>query len=159
MHPSDVPESRPAVAVSIADGIATVILEPHTAEMSDEVNQSLLDAARVRIFIDARVQAKLSRPPLVPAKATDYPADTLAFLVRNADLICAMVVDCREDEPPDEIEKIFAAFDTKETEDSRWAIRLFTDEPWSWGDHIALHRTKGAVCLASPIYKTDTAVA
>jgi hypothetical protein len=150
--PPPAPELLPAVAVSIADGIATVILEPHTAEMSEEVKTSLLNAERVRVFIDARTGAKFSRPAFGPVKATDYPADTLAFLVHHADLICALVVDC-EDAGPDEIEKIFAAFDTREVEDCRWVIRLFTDEPSSWDEHIEMYRSKGSVCLTSPIYE------
>jgi hypothetical protein len=134
-----------------------VILEPFTAEMKSETKTSLLDAKHVRIFIDSRTNTKFRRPVSGPVKATDYPSDTLAFLVRHADLICAMAVDCPEDASPAEIEKIFAAFDTPETENSRWAIRLFTDEPQSWGDHIAMHRPREAVCLTSPIYKDDEA--
>jgi hypothetical protein len=87
------PALLPAIAVSIADGIATVILEPHTAEMSEEVKTSLLNAERVRVFIDARTGAKLSRPVFGAVKATDCPPETLAFLVQHADLICALVVD------------------------------------------------------------------
>ena len=151
------PALLPAIAVSIADGIATVILEPHTAEMSEEAKAALLAADRVRVFIDARTNAHLSRLAFGPVKATDYPADTLAFLVHHADLICAKVVDCPDNAPPDEIEKIFAAFDSEEVEDCRWAIRLFMDEPSSWGEHIEMYRPRDAVCLTSPIYKDEVA--
>ena len=155
--PPPAPEVLPAIAVSIADGLATVILEPHTAEMSEEVKTSLLGADRVRVFIDARTGAKFSRPVFGAVKATDCPPDTLAFLVQHADLICALVVDCPEDARPDEIEKIFAAFDTRDVEDCRWVIRLFTDEPSSWEEHIEMYRSEGSVCLTSPIYKDDVA--
>jgi hypothetical protein len=153
--PPAAPVPLPAIAVSIADGLATVILEPHTAEMSEEVKTSLLNADRVRIFIDARNNAHLSRPACGPVKAADYPADTLAFLVHHADLICAGVVDCPDDASPDEIEKILAAFDSEEVEDCRWAIRLFTDEPSSWGEHIEMYRPRHAVCLTAPIYESE----
>jgi hypothetical protein len=162
MQSSDVfdaaaPESLPAIAVSIDDGIATVILEPHTAELGKQAKAALLAAERVRIFIDARTNANLPRPGSGPVKATDYPPHTLAFLVSHADLICAMTVDSPEGASPDKIEKMFAAFDGDEVESCRWAIRLFTDAPQSWGEHIGMYRPRDSVCLTSPIYKNDVA--
>jgi hypothetical protein len=155
-HSDDLAKPLP-VAVSIADGIATVILEPHAAEISEETRSALLAAERVRIFIDSRSNAKFSKPVSRPVDAADYPPDTLRFLVHHADLICAMAVTCPEDASPDEIEKMFAAFDSEEVEDCRWAIRLFADAPQSWGEHIAMCRPRGSVCLTSPIYKDDAA--
>src|SRR5258707_354546 len=111
--PPMAPVGLPPVAVTIEEGVATVLLEAHTRELSEEAKAALLAAERVRIFIDARTGAKFSRPVSGPVKATDYPPDTLALLVQHADLICALVVDCPEDARPDEIEKIFAAFDSE----------------------------------------------
>ena len=134
-----------------------MILEPHAAEISEETKSALLAAERVRIFIDSRSNAKLSKSISGPIYVDDYPPETLKFLVHHADLICAMAVTCPEDATPDDVEDMFAAFDGEEVEVSRWAIRLFTDAPQSWGEHIGMYRPRESVCLTSPIYKDDVA--
>jgi hypothetical protein len=143
MQPAENTASPPAVAVSIEDGVATVLLEPFTAEMTAETKGALLAADRVRVFIDASI-ATNTRPGFGPVKSTDYPADTLGFLISNANLICGMVSDCGPGASLAEIEKMFARFDSEEVENSRWAIRLFTDEPWELGEHVSLYRPSAA---------------
>jgi hypothetical protein len=154
--PPPAPTLLPPVAVTIEDGVATITLEPHTAELTSDVKVAVLGAERVRVFIDARTNANLSRPVCAPIKITDYAPDTLSFLVQHADLICAAIVDCRKDATPCEIEKIMSQFDGREAEDSRFVIRFFTDRPWDFGEYVELHRPKAKVRLASPSYNDDT---
>ena len=106
------------------------------------------------MFIDARSNAAFSKPLTSPVKIADYPQATLAFLIGNADLICALVDDCRKPAHGNSIEEANAVFDVQ-AEDPRWVVRLYTNEPWD--AFIVPHRPTGACCLASPIYESEAA--
>lgn len=138
----------PAVAVSIENGCATVLFEPFK-EMPAETRGALLACDCVRVFIDAST-ATNTRPGLPPIRLADYHADTLGFLIEHATLICGVVFDCGPDASPAEIEKRFASFDTEEVENSKWAVRIFTDEPWDLGEHVSLYRPAGGADTSSP---------
>jgi hypothetical protein len=135
----------PAVAVSITDDLATVTLEPHTAELSDETKAAIVAANRTRVFLDART-----------LKPADYPQDTLAFLFSNATLVCVMALDCSKPDTEADVEAAHAIFDTR-AEDSPWVVRLFNDAPGDWGDFIEKHRPRWQHCLTWPTYDAEPA--
>jgi hypothetical protein len=66
-----------------------------------------------------------------------------------------MVLDRHKPDAPGDIEAGLATFDTRDTEDSPWVVRLLTDSPWDWGAFISKHRPPGAYWLASPVYDAD----
>ena len=105
----------PAVAVSVADNVAAITLEPHSAELSEETRASIVAAERQRIFIDAR-----------GLRPGDYPEDTLAFLFSNATLVCVMALDSSN--PDVDVEAAHAIFDPR-AEDSRWVVRTLQRRP------------------------------
>jgi hypothetical protein len=142
----------PANAVSIADGLAAIILEPHTRELTEAEKAAVIRAERVRVFIDARADAPLSRPLLGPVKIADYPPKSLLFCIQNADLICVGVVAGRTESSSDEIESLLSQFDGKDIEDCKFVIRLVTDAPFELGDYISLHRPTVPFRVASPGY-------
>ena len=107
----------PPNAVSIADELAVVVLEPHTLELTEAEKTAILAAKRIRGFIDGRATANLSRPVSAPTQISDYPADTLRFCLQHASLVCVGVVDCREDSTAGEIESLLRQFDGKDIED------------------------------------------
>ena len=155
---SVVPVPLPAPAVSIADGVATITLEPHTAELNADTTAAIVAADRVRVFIDARSDAPFSKATAGGmVKTADYPQETLAFLISHATLVCVMVLDCSKPDAARDVEATQAIFDTRATEDAPWVVRLYTDSPWDWGDFITKHRPVGAHCLASPIYEEESA--
>lgn len=135
----------PAIAVSIADSVAAVTIEPHTAELSEETKAAIVAANRQRVFIDAR--------GLEPGA---YPQEALAFLFSNATLVCARALDCRKSGAEDDIEASHAIFD-EQAENSSWVVRLFTDSPRAWGEFIEKHRPLGGHCLAWPTYDPEPA--
>jgi hypothetical protein len=151
------PARLPAPAASIADGIATVTLEPHTAELREDTKAAIMAADRVRVFIDARSDAPFSKAMATPVTTADYPQETLAFLISHATLVCVMVLDCSKPDAAGDVEATQAIFDTRATENAPWVVRLYTDSPWDWGDFITKHRPVGAHCLASPIYEEESA--
>jgi hypothetical protein len=134
-----------AIAVSIDDRVATVTLEPGTAEFSEETKAAIVAADMQRVFIDAR-----------GLKPADYPEDSLAFLFREATLVCAMGLDCSKPGAEDDIEATHAIFDAR-AEGSLWVVRLFTDCPGEWGDFVQQHRPVGRHCLAWPTYDPEPA--
>jgi hypothetical protein len=157
MHPSNsvmlspAPQAPlPANAVSIAEDLAVVVLEPHTRELTEAEKAAILAAQRIRVFIDGRATANLSRPASAPPHISDYPADTLRFCVQHATLICVGVVDCRNESSADEIESLLRQFDGKDVEDSHFVIRMLTDAPFDVGDYISLHRPYVPFRVASP---------
>jgi hypothetical protein len=157
MQPSDVvmlsaaPQAAlPASAVSIADNLAVVVLEPHARDLTKAEKTAILAAKRIRVFIDGRATANLSRPLSAPIQLSHYPADTLRFCVEHATLICVGVVDCRKESSADEIESLLRQFDGKDVEDSRFVIRMLTDAPFDVGDYISLHRPYVPFRVASP---------
>lgn len=135
----------PAIAVSVADNVAMVTIEPHTAELSEETKAAIVAANRQRVFIDAR--------GLEPGA---YPQEALAFLFSNATLVCARALDCRKSGAEDDIEASHAIFD-EQAENSSWVVRLFTDSPRAWGEFIEKHRPLGGHCLAWPTYDPEPA--
>jgi len=130
----------PAIAVSIDDRVATVTLEPGTAEFSEETKAAIVAADMQRVFVDARGM-----------KPADYPQEALAFLFREATLVCTMALDCSKPGAEDDIEATHKIFDTR-AEDSSWVVRLFTDYPGEWGAFVDQHRPVGKHCLAWPTY-------
>lgn len=135
----------PAIAVSIVDNVATVTIEPRTAEFSDETKAAIVAADMQRVFIDAR-----------GLKPADYPQESLALLFREATLVCAMGLDCSKPGAEDDIAATHAIFDAR-AEDSPWVVRLFTDSPREWGSFIEKHRPVGRHCLAWPTYDSEPA--
>jgi hypothetical protein len=133
----------PAIAVSIDDRVATVTIEPRTAEFSEETKASIVAADMQRVFIDAR-----------GLKPVDYPQEALAFLFSNATLVCAMALDCSKPGAEDDIEATHAIFDAR-AENSSWVVRLFTDYPGEWGDCIEQQRPVGRHCLPWPTYDPE----
>jgi len=146
---------KPAIAVSIADGVASVTLEPDTAELSADMKAAILAAGRVRVFIDARGDAP-SNAMARPVRAADYPSETLALLIRRATLVGVMVPDCTKPDTAADIEAGLKTFD-QEAENSPWVVRVVTDSPWEWGELIQRNRPWGTYCLASPIYEAEPA--
>jgi hypothetical protein len=142
----------PAVAVSFADDLATITLEPHTAELSEETKAAVCAASRTRVFLDAR-----------GLKPADYPEDTLAFLLSNAALVCVMAIEPPQirnvvagrvfplecSKPEADVEAAHALFD-RQAEDSPWVVRLFNDAPRAWSEFIEQHRPVGQHCLVWP---------
>jgi hypothetical protein len=125
----------PAVAVSIADSLAMVTLEPHTAELSEDIKAAIVAADRQRVFIDARY-----------LKPADYPQEALAFLFSNATLVCARALDCGKPGAEDDIE---AAHNIRHARGKfilgRKAFHRF---PWRMG---RLHRKTSARGTALPL--------
>ncbi|OSI69928.1 hypothetical protein [Bradyrhizobium canariense] len=153
---SQVPHAPlPAIALSIAEGIATITLEPHVRELTASEKKAVLAANRIRVFIDGRVAGNLSRKPPAPIKLSDYPADTLRFCFQHATLVCVGVVDCRKEQSADDVESLLRRFDGKDVEDSRFVIRMLTDAPYDVGDYISRHRPYVPFRIASPHY-TET---
>ncbi len=155
MQPSEetsphlVPNALPANHLSIENGVAVLVVEPFTRELTEAEKASILGAKRARIFIDQRVEARLSRPLVSPIKIEDYPPDALRFCIQHATLICVGVVDCRKKSTVDEIEALLAKFDGKDTEDQRVVIRMLTDAPFDVADYVSLHRPYAPFLLAS----------
>jgi hypothetical protein len=147
----------PANALSIADNVAVLVLEPFTRELTEAEKVNILAAERVRVFVDSRVAAKLSRPVLAPIQLSDYPADTLKFCVDHADYIGVGVIDCSEASPPDEIEALLAQFDGRDVYDRRFVIRVLSDSPFDLGDYLSINRPSVPFRLASPHYAEGTA--
>jgi hypothetical protein len=152
-----VESARPANALSITDNVAVLVLEPFTRELTEAEKADILAAERVRVFVDSRVDANLSRPVSAPIKLTDYPADTMKFCVDNADYVGVGVLDCSKASLPEEIESIMAQFDSRDVDDRRFVIRVLSDSPFDLGDYLSIHRPSVPFGLASPNYAEDTA--
>jgi hypothetical protein len=152
-----VESARPANALSITENMAVVVLEPFTRDLTEAEKLAILAAERVRVFVDSRIDANLSRPVSAPIKMTDYPTNTLRFFVDHADHICIGVVDHSRKSCPNEIEALLAQFDGKGIEDCRFVIRMLTDSPFDLGDYVALSRPSVPLRVASPRYMEDTA--
>jgi hypothetical protein len=152
-----VESARPANALSITENMAVLVLEPFTRGLTEAEKVAILAAERVRVFVDSRVDANLSRPVSAPIKINDYPSDTLRFFVDHADHICVGVVDHSRKSCPNEIEALLAQFDGEDTEDCRFVIRVLTDSPFELGDYFALHRPSVTLRVASPHHAEDTA--
>ena len=135
----------PAIAVSFDEGVATIVLERNTAELSEETKAAIVAADMQRVFIDA-----------CGFKPVDYPQEALAFLFRSATLVCAMALDCSDTGPKDDIAAAHTIFDAR-AEHSRWVVRLFTNSLREWGQFIKKHRPVGQHCLAWPTYDPEPA--
>ena len=139
------PRCAPSIAVSISDDVATVTVEPRTADLCEKTKAAIEAAKLKRVFIDAR-----------GLKPADYPENSLAFLFREATLVCAMTLDCSKPGAEDDIKATHAIFDAR-AENSPWVVRLFTDSPREWGEFIEKHRPVGRHCLAWPTYEPERA--
>jgi hypothetical protein len=147
--PPLVPSTLPANALSIENGVAALIIEPFTRELTEAERAAILEAKRVRIFIDHRADANLSRPVGASIKIEDYPADTLRFCIQHATRICMAAVDPRKKSTADEIEALLSKFDGKDLEDERVVIRIVTDSPFEVADYMGMHRPYVPFQLAS----------
>ncbi|WP_271612663.1 hypothetical protein [Bradyrhizobium sp. CCBAU 21362] len=139
------PRCTAPIAVSIADSVAAVTIEPRTAELSEETKAAIVAADMQRVFVDAR-----------GLKPVDYPQESLAFLFSNATLICASALDCRKSSAEDDIDATHAIFDAH-AEESPWVVRLFTNSPREWSEFIEKHRPLGGHCLMWPTYDPEPA--
>jgi hypothetical protein len=124
--------------------VATIVLEPPTAELSNQAQNALLCADIVHVTINA-----------LNAAADDFPPDTLAFVLRNADRIYGMV-DCGP-MAPGYWEALIDGMTFPKLENGRWNVRLLASDPTSWEARINLLGPVGPFELASPIYFEDTA--
>ncbi|MBN8991619.1 MAG: hypothetical protein J0H42_25555 [Rhizobiales bacterium] len=140
MTPHPVQDARPANALSIDEGVAALVVEPFTRELTEAEKAAIRGAKRVRIFVDNRVAANLSRTVKAPIKIVDYPPDTLRWCVSIATSILVGVFDCRKPSREDDVEALLRKFDTPEIEDEFCVMRVLTDAPFDVGDYVAMHR-------------------
>src|ERR1700736_3456044 len=96
MTPGWVPNTLPANALSFDAGVAALILEPFTRELTEAEKTAIRGANRFRIFVDNRVAANLSRTVKAPIKVEDYPPATLRWCVSIATSVLVGVFDCRK---------------------------------------------------------------
>jgi hypothetical protein len=118
------------------------MFEPFTAELTPEQKDSIIAAELVRVFIDGRLEAKLSRPATEPIKVEHYAPGTMRFFVENADKICLGFVDCRKDWAPEDIKATLAKFDTEDTEDHDFVVRLLVDYGRDFGEYTEMTRPR-----------------
>jgi hypothetical protein len=140
MKPHLVSEALPANALSIDSGVAVLVIEPFTRELTDAEKHAIQGEKRVRIFIDNRVDASLSRPVADPIKIEHYPPATLRWCVALATSILVGVFDCRRPSRAEEVEALLRKFDTPDIEDEFCVIRLLTDSPFDFADYLSMHR-------------------
>jgi hypothetical protein len=133
--------TRPASPV-----VAKIVLEAHSAEISEQAIAVLRGADIVHVEINA-----------LDASADAFPPATLEFLLRNADRIYGMI-DCGQGEPR-YWEQLLGGMAFPKLDGGRWVVRLLAGEPSSWEERIQLHSPKGPFELVSPIYLEDMAAA
>jgi hypothetical protein len=155
-------ELPPAPAVSIADGVALVVLAPYAYELEQSKKEDIRQAAKVSVIVNALLGRNFTTASLERSKRLtpdDYPRDTLAFLVSNADLVCVLLVGSSQPTPSQELETLLAQFDTREAEDAKWVVRICADASTAkaWGDFLTKHRPVGTYCVAVPEYEEDVA--
>jgi hypothetical protein len=140
MTPRLVATTLPANALSIDAGVAALVVEPFTRELIEAEKTAILGASRVRIFVDNRVGANLSRTVKAPIKFEDYPPATLRWCVSIATSILVGVFDCRKPSREEDVEALLQKFDTSEIEDEFCVMRVLTDAPFDLADYVGLHR-------------------
>jgi hypothetical protein len=140
MTPRLVSDTLPANALSIDSGVAALIIEPCTRELTDAEKLAIRGAKRVRIFIDNRVEASLSRPVTEPIKIEHYPPATLRWCVALATSVLIGVFDCRKPSRAEDVEALLKKFDTPDIEDEYCVIRMLTDSPYDVADYLSMHR-------------------
>ncbi len=124
-----------------------VVLKPEDPEFSEQYKSRLLGADLVRVQIDA-----------FDVPASEYPPNTLDFLLRNATTIYG-VTDCCPDVGNDWWLALMETVAMPDLAENKWTVRLLANEPYSWEDKINMHSPKGLFSLTSPIYVEDTAEA
>jgi hypothetical protein len=135
-----VPNILPANALSIDAGVAALIIEPFTRELTEAEKVAIRGANRVRIFVDNRVAANLSRTVKAPIKIEDYPPATLRWCISIASSILVGVFDRRTPSREGDVEALLRKFDTPEIEDEFCVMRVLTDDPFGIGNYVAMHR-------------------
>lgn len=151
-----VSNTLPANPLSIEAGVANLIFEPFTRELTDAEKIAIRGAKRVRIFIDNRVAANLSRPVSAPIAIEDYPKDTLRWCISISSSILVGVFDCRLPNSAEDVEALLSKFDTREMEDKFCVIRILTDSPFGWANYLERHRPYVPFLIeAAPSVKLD----
>jgi hypothetical protein len=126
--------------------VATIVLGPRRAKLSPQAKSTILGADFVRVHINA-----------LNATADDFPPDTLAFVLRNADRIFGMI-DCGP-MAHGYWEALIDGMTFPKLENGRWTVRLLASDPASWEARINLLGPMGPFELVSPIYLEDMAAA
>ena len=135
-----VSNNLPSNPLSIEAGVASLTLEPFTRELTDGEKTAIRSAKRVRIFIDNRVAAILSRPLKAPIQIEHYPPNTLRWCISIATSIMVGVFDCRKPTSEKDVEALLSKFDNQEAEEKFCVIRILTDGPFSWANYLGRHR-------------------
>jgi hypothetical protein len=121
---SPLPDLLPANAWSIDSGVAALVVEPWTRDLTQAEKRAICGAKRVRIFIDHRP----SRPVPEPLKFEHYPIATLRWCVALATSVRPGVFDCRKPSRAEDIEALLQKFDTPDNEDEFCVIRVLGDD-------------------------------
>lgn len=119
-------ELLPPNAVSIADGLAAVTINPFTRDLTEAERIAILAADRQRVFVyDVIGDAPTVRPG-VPVKFSDYPFNTMSWCVDHASLICLGALESANTSEKD-VEALLSQFDTDEVAEHRFVIRVIVD--------------------------------
>jgi hypothetical protein len=88
----------------------------------------------------------------IGASPDDFPAATLDFLLRNADVIYG-IADCAPEVSPADWETFAEKTAFRTVKDARWTVRLLTDQLEAWQKVVELHSPKGAFTIVAPVFK------
>jgi hypothetical protein len=133
---SPLQDPLPANAWSIDSGVAALIVEPWTRDLSSAERREICGAKRVRIFIDNRP----SRPALEPLKFEHYPIATLRWCVALATSILPGVFDFRKPSRTEDIEALLRKFDIPDDADEFCIIRVLADDASGIDNCRAMYR-------------------
>jgi hypothetical protein len=134
------PNTLPANAWSIDSGVAALIIEPWTRDLSHAEKRAICGAKRVRIFVDNRAEASLSRPVPEPIKFEHYPLGTLRWCVALATSILPSVFDCRKSTRSEDLEALLQKFDTPDNVEEFCVLHVLADNPSDVENFRSRHR-------------------